>query len=105
MSIGLKQYHPKTEVIYEHHSSRHSDSISCWRVAYLALQRELGLRSERRVKLGSVGLGRSVANRSDLTGCGNIASAHFGETSKPETVSPKISQDMPPTSLALRGHG
>jgi len=36
----------------------------------LALQRELGLRSQRRAKLGPLGLGRSVADWSDLTGCG-----------------------------------
>ena len=68
-SIGVQQQHSYTEVIYEHHTPHHPDSIPCWRVAYLVLQRELGLRSQRRVKLGPLSLGRSVADWSDLTGC------------------------------------
>ena len=55
---------------YEHHTPRHPEPIPYWRVADLALQRELGLRPQRRAKFGPLGLGRTVADWSDLTGCG-----------------------------------
>lgn len=57
---------------YEHHNPRHFDPIPCWRVAYLASQRELGLRPQRRARLGPFGRGRSVADWSNLTGCGKV---------------------------------
>ena len=55
---------------YEHHTPRHPNPIPCWRVAYLALQRELGLLPQQRARLGPLGLGHSVADWADLTGCG-----------------------------------
>jgi hypothetical protein len=76
--IVLGQKHSKTEVIYGHHTPHHPNPIPYWRVAYLALQRELGLRPQRGAKFGPLGLGRSVGDWTDLTGCGKtLAQQNF----------------------------
>ena len=54
---------------YGHHTPHHPDPIPYWRVAYLALQLELGVRSKRGAKFGPLGCGRPVGDGSDLTDC------------------------------------
>ena len=73
--IVLCQKHSSTEVIYEHHTPHHPHSIPRWRVAYLALQRELGLRSQRRARRDPVSLGHFGVDWSDLTGGGKALPA------------------------------
>jgi hypothetical protein len=63
----LGQSHSETEVTREHHTPRHSDPTPCWRIADLASQRELGLRPQRRARLGPVGLGHPIADWSAVT--------------------------------------
>ena len=68
---------------YGHHTPRHPDPTPCRGIAYLASQRELGLLPQQRARLGPLGLGHSVTDWSDLTGCGktllareNLAGSH-----------------------------
>ena len=59
-------------VTYDHHTPRHPDPIPCRRVAYLALQHELGLRPQWRGKRAPLGLSRSVADWPGLAAAENI---------------------------------
>jgi hypothetical protein len=62
--LALSQKYFDTEVKHEHDTPRHPDPTPCRRVAYLASQRELGLRPQRRPEPGRLGRGHSFADRS-----------------------------------------
>lgn len=50
----------------DHDLACYLDPISYWRVAHVAVQRELGLRSKRWTQLDPLGLGRSSRDWTDI---------------------------------------